>query len=61
MSDGRPVHVDFEKKISEGSQKKPTPALLPNRLEKEKINNNGETGVRNGKANSYITYVSLVG
>ena len=36
-SDGKPVHVDIDKKVTEGG---PTVALLPNKSE---INNNGET------------------
>ena len=41
MSDGKPVHVNIDKEIAFD---KPTLALLPNRSEGDKINNNGETG-----------------
>ena len=44
-SDGKPVHVDVNKEVTEGN---PTHALLPNRSEEDKINNNGETRGGNG-------------
>ena len=49
-SDGKPVYVDVDKEITGSSQKDPTLAFVPNRSEKEEINNNGETGGENGNA-----------
>ena len=46
-SEGKPVHVDFEKEVADRS--KPTFALLPSRSEECKINNNSET--RDGDGN----------
>ena len=48
-SEGRPLHVDFDKDILEGN--KPTLVLLPNRSEEDEINNNGKRSVRDGKIN----------
>ena len=48
-SKGKPVHVDVDKEMAES--KKPTLALLPNRSEEDKINNNGETQDRDGNTN----------
>ena len=43
-SEGKPVQVDIDKRITEGN--KPTLTLLPNRSEADEINNNGEAGDR---------------
>ena len=48
-SEGKPVHVDIDKEITEGN--KPTLALLPKRSENDEINNNGETRDRDGNNN----------
>ena len=45
-SDGKPVHVDIDKKITERII--PTVALLPNRSEEDKKNNNCETRGEDG-------------
>ena len=48
-SEGKPVHVDVDKDITEGN--KPTLELLPNRSEEEETNSNRETRDRNGNSN----------
>ena len=50
-SNGKPVHVDVDKKITRSSQKEPTFTLLPSRLEEEETNINGETGMGNDNRN----------
>ena len=45
---GMSVHLDVDKEIIGSNQKDPTPAVLPNTSEEEKVNNNGETWVGNG-------------
>ena len=42
---GKPVHVDIDKEVTEGE---PALALLPNKSEKEEMNNNSETMGGNG-------------
>ena len=49
MSEGKPVHLDFDKETTEGN--KSTLALLPNRSEEDEINKNGETRDRDGNIN----------
>ena len=44
-SNGKPVHVNVDREITE---RDPTHALLPNRSEKEELNNNGKTSGGNG-------------
>ena len=46
-SDGKPVHVDTDEKVTKGHQ--PKLALLPNRSEKDEMTNNSETGYGDGK------------
>ena len=49
-SEGKPVHVDIVKKITEGN--KPTLSLILNRSEEEESNNKNET--RDGDGNIYL-------
>ena len=44
-SDGKPVHVDIDKEVTE---REPTLALLPNSSQEGEINNNAETRCGNG-------------
>ena len=48
-SEGKPVQAEIDKKKAE--EKKPTLALLPNRLEENEKNNNRETRDRDGIIN----------
>ena len=45
-SDGKPVHVDIEKEVTEGNNA--TLALLPNKSEENEIHINGETRGEDG-------------
>ena len=45
------MHVDIDKEVIGSGKKEPTLALLPNKVEQEENNKNGQTGVANDNRN----------